>query len=335
MKSGRRIRLSLIIAVLFATVLLIGLGAVVRLNSNKLKILIIGDSISEGSGASDPSLHWYKSLIPYMKETYGVKLDITNVSMGGTTSYAGYVRVMQLDDKENYDLAIICYGENDRLEDLPIYYESILYTIHYKYPNCKLMTILESSQREYTDKIETIQNLSEYYGAYVVDVIAAFHDSGRAYEELCNDGTHPNDEGQKVYYEAIKPSMDLFYSQRESKTLSAVEAINPEIADFDKFQYYSVKDFHKVDEYTYELETDISLGVLGVDYSCFKGENSILIEIGDRTVWEKPIVWENSFEMRFIEKIADECEIDSPIRITFSSEEQMEHFYGIILHDYK
>lgn len=334
MKSDKRIRLSLIMAVLFVVVLLIGLGAVKKLNSNQLKVLIVGDSISEGSGASDPSLHWYKYLIPYMKETYGVKLDITNVSLGGTRSYAGYVRLMQLDDEEDYDLAIICYGENDLPEELSLYYESILYTIRHKYPDCKLMTILESSQREYTDKIKTIQSLSDYYGAYVVDTIAAFNNSGRAYEELCTDGTHPNDEGQKVYYEAVKPSMDLFYSQREIETLPTVEAVNPELADFDKFKYYSIKDFHKVDKYTYELETDISSGVLGVDYSCFKGESSILIQIGDRTVWDKPIVWEHNFEMRFIEKIADECEIDSSIRITFSSKEQMEHFHGIILHDY-
>lgn len=334
MKNSKKIKMILIMTVLFAAVILFGLGIVKKINNNELKILIVGDSISEGSGASSADLVWYKKLIPYMKETYGVKLDITNVSMGGTRSYAGYVRLMELDDEEDYDLAIICYGENDIPEELSLYYESILYTIRHKYPDCKLMTILESSQREYTDKIKTIQSLSEYYGAYVVDVIAAFNNSGRAYEELCNDGTHPNDEGQKVYYEAVKPSMDLFYSQRETMTLPTVEAVNPEIANFDKFKYYSVNDFHKVDEYTYELETDISAGVLGVDYSCFKGENSILIEIGERTVWDKPIVWEPNFEMRFIEKIVDECEINSPIRITFSSKEQMEHFHGIILHNY-
>ena len=128
-------------------------------------VLIVGDSISEGAGASDPSLKWYKYLVPYVKETYGKNLQITNVSMGGNTSYAGYVRVMQLDEKENYDLVMVCFGENDAEADFAEYYEQLLQTIVERWPSCKLITILESSQREYTAKIQTIQRLSEQYHA--------------------------------------------------------------------------------------------------------------------------------------------------------------------------
>ncbi len=45
----------------------------------------------------------------------------------------------------------------------------------------------------------------------MADTIAAFNDSGRPYEELCDDGTHPNDEGQKVYYETVKTQMEAFH----------------------------------------------------------------------------------------------------------------------------
>ena len=335
MKNSRRIKSFLIIAVmLVGGGILIGLGVVKKLNSNQLKVLIVGDSISEGSGASNPSLHWYKSLIPYMKETYGVKLDITNVSMGGTRSYAGYVRLMELDDEEDFDLAIICYGENDLPEELSLYYESILYTIRHKYPECKLMTILESSQREYTDKIKTIQSLSEYYGAYVVDTIAAFNDSGKTYEELCNDGTHPNDEGQKVYYEVTKPLMDLFYAEKESKTLPVVEPVNPEVVNFNKFIYYPLKDFTKIDDVTYELDTDTLSGTLGIDYTSVQGENHMLIYADGENVCDRHIIWDLSFQMWFIEKVVDKCEINSKIRLEFSSKEQMENFHGLIIHNY-
>lgn len=334
MESSKRIKSLLIIAALFAVVILIGLGAVHKLNSNQLKVLIVGDSISEGSGASNADLIWYKYLIPYMKETYGVNLDITNVSMGGTRSYAGYVRLMELSGEEDFDLAIVCYGENDLPEELSLYYESILYTIRHKYPDCKLMTILESSQREYTDKIKTIQSLSEYYGAYVVDTIAAFNDSGRAYEELCNDGTHPNDEGHKVYYEAVRPSMDLFYAERESKALPSVEPVNQEVVNFDKFIYYPFKDFTKIDDVTYELDTDTLSGTLGIDYTSVQGENHMLIYADGENVCDRHIIWELGFQMWFIEKVVDKCEIDSKIRLVFSSQEQMENFHGLIIHNY-
>ena len=123
-----------LIVIVLLLIIITGLGIGSRQSHNTLKMLIVGDSIGEGAGASDPSLKWYKYLAPYMKEAYGIKLDITNVSMGGNSSYAGYARVMELDEREDYDLAVICYGENDQREDFSFYYESILKAVQDKYP---------------------------------------------------------------------------------------------------------------------------------------------------------------------------------------------------------
>lgn len=320
----------LFIVVLFVLIALIGLRFAQNRHGSDLRVLIVGDSIGEGAGASDPALKWYKYLTPYMKETYGVRMKITNVSMGGNTSYAGYARVMALDDEEDYDLAIICYGENDKPEDFSLYYESILRAVNHKYPSCKLITILESSQRDYTDKIRTIQSLSEHYDAYVADMIAAFRDSGKPYEELCDDGTHPNDAGQKVYYETVRACLDAYYADREQMTEHVVEAVNQEIVFLDNFQYYSAGDFRKVDEYTYELKADIPLSMLGIDYTSVKGINQITVCVDGENVCDKQIGWENDFTLRIIEVAADECEVRSAIRIVFSSKEQMDAFHGII-----
>lgn len=335
MNSRKKARALLLIIALIAIMIMFGLGVIRKQNSEKLKILIVGDSIGEGAGASDPSLKWYKYLIPYMKETYGVNLDITNVSMGGNTSYAGYVRVMELGDEEEYDLAIICYGENDEPENFSLYYESILRAVSNKYPSCRLMTVLESSQRDYTDKIKDIQILSEHYGAYVADTIAAFQDSGKPYDALCDDGTHPNDEGQKVYYETVRVLMDAFYADKDQTTEHEVKAVNREVVLLDNFQYYSSDHFRKVDEYTYELEGDVPLSIMGIDYTNVKGSNQITIYADDENICDKQINWEHDFTLRFIEIAADECEARSVIRIVFSSKEQMEAFHGIVINKYQ
>ena len=329
--SSKRVKRFLLAILLFMIVILIGLGFIRRHEENIVKILIVGDSIGEGAGASDPSLKWYKYLIPYMKDTYGVKLDITNISMGGNTSYAGYARVMELDDKENYDLTIVCYGENDKPEDFSLYYESILWAIHYKFPSSRIITVLESSQRDYTEKIRVIQELSEHYDACVADTIAAFRDSGRAYEELCDDGTHPNDEGQRVYYETVKPLVDEFYAKRDQTLEEEIEAVNKELINYEKFSYYSLDEFKKIDECTYELETVTEGGILGIDYTYVKGESRISIYINDQNLCDKQLVWENDFTLRFIEKVTDKVETDSKIRIVFSSREQAKAFHGIII----
>ncbi|WP_286080063.1 SGNH/GDSL hydrolase family protein [Parablautia intestinalis] len=329
--SSKRVKKCLLAILLFIIIILLGSGFIQRHRGNTIKILIVGDSIGEGAGASDPSLKWYKYLIPYMKDTYGVNLDITNISMGGNTSYAGYARVMMLDDKENYDLAIVCYGENDKSEDFSLYYESILWAIRYKFPDSKMITILESSQRDYTAKIKVIQDLSEHYDAYVADTIAAFRNSGRAYEELCDDGTHPNDEGQRVYYETVKPLVSELYKKSEQTTKQEIEAVNKELINYEKFRYYSLNEFKKIDEYTYELESVAAGGILGIDYTCVKGESRISIYINDQNLCDKQLVWENDFTLRFIEEVTDKVETDSKLRLVFSSKEQAKAFHGIII----
>ena len=80
--------------------------------------------------------------------------------MGGNASYAGYVRTMALNDDVDYALAIICYGQNDGADGFSTNYESIIRAIRSKYPDCSIISILESSQREYTEKMTTIQSIA-------------------------------------------------------------------------------------------------------------------------------------------------------------------------------
>ena len=93
---------------------------------------------------------WFKQLQTYLRTVNKSKVSVTNVSMGGNASYAGYVRTMALNDDVNYDLAIICYGQNDSTDGFSTNYESIIRAIRSKYPDCSIISILESSQREYT-----------------------------------------------------------------------------------------------------------------------------------------------------------------------------------------
>ncbi len=83
----------------------------------------------------------------------------------------------------DYDLAIICYGQNDGAEGFSTNYEFIIRAIRSKYTDCSIISILESSQREYTEKMTTIQSICEHYSIPVADTIAAFNNSGKAYDE--------------------------------------------------------------------------------------------------------------------------------------------------------
>lgn len=294
-------------------------------------LLIVGDSIGEGAGSSDPALKWYKKLVPYMKDNYGITLDITNVSLGGTASYAGYVRTMNLDDKAGYDYVVICYGQNDAVNDFSVYYENLLRTVKEKYPSAVMIAILESSQREYTEKVQVIQSLCEHYGVHIADTIAAFNNGEYTYEELCDDGTHPNDKGQEVYFSTVAEVLDQCYQETVTSTVEEIESVNEGIEEFKEYQYYGKEMFEKVGDLKYRLAADELSGRLGIDYVTVKGDNLIRVYTADEIAVEKNIVWNNEFTLRCIEVISNDFKAEDEVLLEFSSEEMFENFNGIIV----
>ena len=170
--------------------------------------MIVGDSIGAGSGTQTDGKQWYTQLQSYLKTVNKGIISVTNVSKGGNASYDGYVRTMALNDDVDYDLAIICYGQNDSTDGFSTNYESIIQAVRTKYPDCSIISILESSQREYTEKMTTIQSICEHYSIPVADTIAAFNNSGKAYDDLTGDGVHPNEAGQEIYFETVKSVID-------------------------------------------------------------------------------------------------------------------------------
>lgn len=182
-----------------------------------VNILLVGDSISEGAGASSDATRWPIMLEKKLEEDYGVEVLVNNVSMGGNTSYAGYVRTRELQDGDIYDLAIVCFAENDPEEDFELYYEILLRSITQQCPKADIITILESSQREYTSKIQTIQALAEKYEAAVADTIQAFAEAGLPYETLAADGIHPSDEGHAIYLEVLHHLMQERIGQMQTR----------------------------------------------------------------------------------------------------------------------
>lgn len=296
-----------------------------------IRVLIVGDSIGEGAGASDPSQKWYKYLIPYVNENYGDELQITNVSMGGNTSYAGYVRTMELDEPE-FDIVIVCYGENDVEEGFSYYYEQMLQAILNKWSSCELITILESSQRSYTSKMHTILDLSTKYQAYAVDMINAFEESGVSYETLCDDGTHPNDEGQKLYFQEVSTTFDEIYRLADQKISVKQDKKQEENTLLpDEFRYYSADEMIKESSTVYKLLIESDVKRIGIDYERIPGSQEIIVYADGNRLWEYVGNWEYSFSQRHIEVLDDTLRRIEEITITFSSEEQAEGFHGVVI----
>lgn len=183
-----------------------------------VNILIVGDSIGAGSGCSRPENSWVSLVTAYLEEKYNTDIYINNISMGGCDSLCGYVRVKELRDNIDYDLAIVCYGQNDSPEQFDIFYESIIRAVCQKYTKCSVISIQESSQKTYTEKMKAISTIASYYGIPVVDTIAPFRKGNTNqeiddfYNMLTADGIHPNDAGHAVYARQIENTIDKMVS---------------------------------------------------------------------------------------------------------------------------
>lgn len=294
-----------------------------------VNILIVGDSIGAGGGTQTDGKQWFRQLKYYIEKTYHVSVGMTNVSMGGNASYAGYVRVMTLDDEVNYDLAVICYGQNDSLNGFARNYEAMIQAIQTKYPDCSIISILESSQREYTAKMLQIQEICAHYNIPVADTIAPFNGK---HDLLTEDGVHPNDDGQDIYFQTVKDIIDENVINATGK-MSRVETIN-DVSNFMNFAWYGVTEepdehgFTRVDDVTFSLNVNAS-GILGIDYSYISGSNKADIYIDGKMYQSPTVTFNYDFSQRHIQIVSEECIVHDEIRIVFDDKEQADGFRGM------
>lgn len=172
--------------------------------------------------------------------------------------------------------------------------------------------------------------LSEHYDAIVIDTIEAFEQSGYTYEELCDDGTHPNDLGQRVYFDVVKDTLNNILSEKRESS-EYVEALNPEVDKMQQFTYYKLSQFQEQGNLTYQIEVDNPGDIWGMDYDIISGNNSISISFDDEFITQKEISWENKFQLQYIEVFLKNYANPTVIKISFSSEEQKQAFHGIIV----
>ena len=206
------------------------------MNINGAKINFLGDSITEGVGASEKGKRYtdlFAAETGAMVRNYG----ISGTRIARQQRYPGYVWKPQWDDyaftdrfegmDDDADCVVIFGGtndyghgnapfgeENDREPD------SFIGACHYllasliiKYPEARIVVMtpmhrsgddaLDSNGRPLSDYVDTLRTIAEYYGCYVLDmfntcIIDPRDEANR--EKYAPDGLHPSDAG----YEIIK-----------------------------------------------------------------------------------------------------------------------------------
>ena len=293
-----------------------------------VNILIVGDSI----GAQE----WPNLLVSDLENMYGISIKLTNISMGGNSSYyAGYARLMALDyeaadQAADYDLVIFCYGQNDGISDFGQHYEGMIRAARFKYPGASMISILESSQKGYTEKIQIIQELAEHYEILIADTIEPFMtgDYG-AYDQLTDDGIHPNAAGQEIYKNVIAEVIHQAVKAGLGHSRWNNSPVHDNIEKFDHFAWFKADEFQREgNTFTLKLK-EIITGTLAIYSYRVPGENAYQIYVDNTEIFNHEFDWPYGFCQAYIVEIADNCTVNSAVRISFETETQADGFQGI------
>jgi lysophospholipase L1-like esterase len=291
-----------------------------------INILINGDSIGGGTDSSD----WCMLLSEMLNNTYPSYTNVTNISMGGNSTYAGYCRINKtaLASTDSYDLIVFCYGQNDVDNDeFPMLYESMIISAIKNYPNAQLVAVLESSQREYTNKINEIIELCDYYNIPYIDTIKAFNESGYEYSELSNDGIHPNKKGNEIYAETIFDKLQAILNDKKHTNKYPKNPINANCSDY-KYFYYIALDKMDEEEGLRYIDVLEDYSTLGIDRDLKDGNYDVDINIAG-TSYDISYQWDYGFSQRHIERIKKDGV--SAGRIELPDDYSVGNVYGLII----
>ncbi|MDO4804425.1 MAG: SGNH/GDSL hydrolase family protein [Lachnospiraceae bacterium] len=307
-----------------------------------VRILVIGDSIGLGVGASDVSNRWDALLEAYLGRKYESAVTVQNECFGGCPSYGVYVRLKQLAEREeDYDLTIVCCGQNDSDDGFAEIYEALLRNINIEFPRSSVICILESTQKEMTDKMDTVQSLAKYYRAGVADTVEAF---AKNYESLTQGGFYPNDEGQEMYFRTIINLIDPLVDEGCGVKIGGKDVldlplpVNPEVVNYDHLTFYPVSELASMDEVHYELDLSnansagVAIGPvsgrLGVEMLAPTGEFIVRTLVDGQMLGETNIInYTENDEARYYNYGGFTAE--NQIQVEFESQEAAERLTGI------
>jgi lysophospholipase L1-like esterase len=206
-------------------------------NKQDISILVLGDAIGGSSGVPDED-KWYNSLNKWIYSEYGVKgnLNVATSPLGNV--FSGWSDYNAMSSKK-YDLAFVCFGEND-LKDMALtqysgIYEALVRNLKANNSKCEVVPIVESSFQ--TDKTfpDAVKKISDYYNLQLVDERDVFKNSKTSYGSLTSNGILPNKQGYDLYSSSICDLLKTNIANKKAVSYEAKAILNSSAKQFEKY----------------------------------------------------------------------------------------------------
>jgi hypothetical protein len=170
-----------------------------------ISVLIVGDSIAKGEGASESSTKWFHRLTGSIEDLYGSKATIDTLTEENADVFKGWHTYSQAQEK-SYDLILVVYGQEEVTEwdnpnEFAYFYEGLLRKIMMDNPKAEIMAVVENALDN--KRANMIKQLADHYNLSYADTRLAFDQSSLELEDLTMDGILPNDAGYALYSDQI------------------------------------------------------------------------------------------------------------------------------------
>jgi len=299
-----------------------------------LRILYLGDSISEGFGLSDPGTQAFPALLSEaLEEKYEIDVEYENLSVSGSNAYGSWTILHQMDDSEDYDLVVICDGHNDVTGRFSLQYEALLRAVNDKYPEASVIAVKENTLERfgYTAKEEILETLCSRYGVPLCDMIDFYAESGKSYDSVTqSDGLHPNAEGQQLYCEAL---LDLIGKLTEEgyAAMKRPSSLNSDVIKYDYFSYLSTDRFTREDDTTYVIYLDKAVkGGLGSENTGRKADWCERVYADDELAADLSFQDREYWSGHRFYNLTGDVSASKTLRVVFRDKEQADGFRGLI-----
>ena len=187
--------------------------------NKKLNVVYIGGSVTNGTGGTD-GYCWRSDVTDWFKAKFpSATITDTNAGIGSSSSFWGYHRLDEYVLAKNPDLVFVEFAVNDfynKMKDTQsaAHIEAIIRKIRSNNANTDIVIVLVGEKSHLTSDsvyINTHKKVADFYGIPSINVfesLKAAVKSGKSWESLVTDIVHPNNDGYKIYANAIEKVLE-------------------------------------------------------------------------------------------------------------------------------
>lgn len=137
-------------------------------------ILILGDSTAADADFSALSEHLQSKYL----SASGSAVNVVNLANADGNLLCDVLRVNEMPDKPDYDLAILCYGQNDSGNDVTQNFESLIVALKSRFPDCSIICTIEPGFHAITTELQAMTDVCSAHHVPVINLFSEFYDKG-------------------------------------------------------------------------------------------------------------------------------------------------------------